>query len=147
MEDLKAVAAFLRKQLADIEMKIKAKADQIGFTIEEIRDQIADVDADPKWKEFVTTPYGVVDNIISILDECYDTFVESIEEKHPEKNPLLIVGAFKTKKWHQFQMAVIKRLLDPKNYDESYDFEDTACGCDELACDAGFDLIHEIIIH
>lgn len=145
MENLIGIADFLRKQLADVETKIQKLKEQKGLTMEEIRQQIADVDKDPKWKSFVTTPYGVVDNIVTILDDCYYSFVEMIEEKHPEKNAVLILGSYMSKKWRQFEISVIKKLLDPKNYDEAYDFEDTASGCDELAWDAASDLIDEII--
>jgi hypothetical protein len=156
MDHLKATAEFLRKQLAEIEEKIRTFDDKppvsiekvptkIVMSIEEMRDKIAEMDPDPKWKAFVETPYGVVDNIVSILDDCYYPFVDSIQEMNCDKKAVSIIGKPKSKEWQEFQLRVIRKLLDPKDYDEDYDFEDTANGCDEVAWDEGVAVIEEIV--
>jgi hypothetical protein len=151
MDQLVATAAFLRKQLAEVEEKIRTfqketpAADQETLmTIDEMRSEIAEMDADPKWKAFVTTRYGVVDNILTILNDCYYPFVDSIKEGYPTKKPVSILGKHNSRMWQGFQLSVIKRLLNPKDYDEDYNFEDTANGCDEVAWDEGAALIEEI---
>ena len=144
MDHLEATAEFLRNQLAIVEEKIKTFHDKKTMSIEEMREKVAEMNADPKWKAFVKKPFGVVDNIVSILDDCYYPFVDSIQEMKCNKKPVSIIGNPKSKEWQEFQLRVIRKLLNPKDYDEDYDFEDTANGCDEVVWDAGVAMIDEI---
>jgi len=131
MENLKEVELTLKKQLADIQAKIaKLKPKP---TIDEMRTTVANWYESNNWKKFVTEEYGVVDNIVEILDECYDPFVESFE------NPIPIIGKFKSAEWREFQLKVIARLINP--YKMGDNFGDTANGCDEIAWDAGIEVI------
>ncbi len=143
MEHLKLTAEFLRKQLADVEQKIQSFHDEKVMSLNEIESIIADMDKSKKWKKYIDG--GVVGNIISILDECYNCYVEFIETDFPDKDPKLILGKFQSKLWTEFKIKVIKNLISPKEFDESYDFEDTATGCDEIAWNAGSDVLKELL--
>jgi hypothetical protein len=160
MEQLKSTAEFLRKQLAEVEEKMRALNQPAApvavapaaaapvcetMTIEEMRAEIAKMATAKKWKSFVNKPYGVVDNVIDILDTCYDPFVDSIVEGYPGKKPQAIIGRRDSAEWQKFQLRVIKRLLHPSDFDADEDFSDTANGCDEIAWDAGVEVIAEVI--
>jgi hypothetical protein len=146
MEHLQEVATILRKQLAEIEAKIaeltpKPKPVVLEtMTIDEMRQKVANMYKTKAWRTFVLTSYGVVDNIVDLLDECYDHFVEYIRDEMPEKSYISIIGAHHSKTWQIFQLKVIKKLISPKNMDD--DFSDTAGGCDEITCNAGWDVIN-----
>ena len=145
MENLQAVAALLRKQLAEIEAKIAEltpKTVSNTMTEDEFCQKVVDMYDNKEWKEFVSKPYGVVSNIIDILAECYVPYVEHIREDFPEKDYKSIIGKFNTLKWQEFQLKVIKELISPSNMED--DFSDTANGCDEIAWDAGLDVIREL---
>ena len=137
MDDLLSVANFLRKQLADFEQKIKETK---GLTTDEIKRHMAEKDEDFMWKSFVMKPYGVVDNILKLLDDCYETFVELIQDNSND-DPTMFIGALHSTGWKKFQLRVIEQLLHPKNYDMTHDFEDTASGCDELVWNVAYDII------
>ena len=143
MEHLKSIADFLRKQLEETEKKIQLLKETEPLSRKEIRLRISDMDTNIKWKNFVLKSYGVVDNILDILDDCFESFQEHIEEEYPNKNVFLIIGKQRSKTWQEFQIKVIKKLLDPSNYDDQYDFEDTANGCDEVAWDAAITVIKD----
>jgi hypothetical protein len=137
MENLQEVERMLKSQLADVQNKIanlKPKP-----TIDDMRQTVASWHECKKWKKFASQAYGVVDNIVIILEDCYDSFVESIEEEFPDKDPKSIIGKFKSAEWRQFQLKVIAELINPSRMDQ--DFEDTASGCDEVAWDAGLEVI------
>jgi hypothetical protein len=134
MEDLLNVAEFLRKQLEEVERKMK------DLNVQEMKRLVAEKDTDPKWKDFVLKPFGVIDNIISILDDTYDSLFDMVKE-YSEKDPNLVLGHLNSTTWKNFQLCVINTLLDPKKYDESYDFEDTASGCDEVVWSAAYDIL------
>ena len=155
MEQLKSTAEFLRKQLAEVEEKMRALNQAAApvavapvvaetMTIDEMRAEVAKMATAKKWKSFVNKPYGVVDNIIDILDMCYDPFVDSIVEGYPGKKPCTIIGRRDSAEWQKFQLRVIKRLLHPSDFDADEDFSDTANGCDEIAWDAGVEVIAEL---
>jgi hypothetical protein len=136
----------LRKRLEGLEQKISDS--QNSISIADMRARVAEMDPDPKWKAFVLQPYGVVDNIVGLLDDSHEFFLEAVTEDAEDmvlarKQALSILGKTRTKLWFEFQLSVIKKLLDPKDYDEEYNFEDTAGGCDEVAWDAGYDLLKE----
>jgi len=134
MEDLLNVADFLRKQLEEVERKMK------DLSVQEMKRCIAEKDSDAKWKDFVLKPFGVIDNIISILDDCYDSLFDMVKE-YSEKDPNLVLGTLNSTTWKNFQLCVLTKLLDPKKYDESYDFEDTASGCDEIVWSVAYDIL------
>ncbi len=130
---------MLKNQLADVQTKIanlKPKP-----TIDDMRQTVTDWHECKKWKKFVSKEYGVVDNIVDILDDSYDLYVECIEESFPEKDPKSIIGKFKSAEWRQFQLKVIAELINPSKMGD--DFEDTANGCDEIAWNAGLKVIKE----
>jgi len=135
MENLKEVELTLKKHLADVQAKIAKLKPK--HTVDEMRLTAADWYECKSWKKFVTEEYGVVDNIVDILDDCYDPFVESFE------NPLPIVGKFKSAEWREFQLKVIAKLINPSKMGN--DFGDTANGCDETAWDAGIEVIEAIV--
>ena len=72
--------------------------------------------------------------------------MEYIETDFPGKDPKSILGKFQSKLWTEFQIKVIKNLINPKEFDENYDFEDTASGCDEIAWDAGSEVVKELVL-
>jgi hypothetical protein len=121
------------------EQKVKEKVQL------DLKEMVAELDPDLKWKAFVLKT-DVVDNIVNILEECYEPYLDFILESHADANlekAYSIIGKKHSKQWEEFQFCVIKKLLDPKDYDEEYDFEDTAGGCDEVAWDAGCEVITE----
>jgi hypothetical protein len=147
MEHLEASAAFLRKQLAEIDAKIaelKPKPEPV-IPKPSLLEKVVSLSNNKKWKKFVGNEYGVVRNIESILEECYEFYVETIENEFPDKNPWDVIGLVDSDKWVDFKFKTIKKLLDPENFDEEYDFEDTANGCDEVASDAGHEVLMELL--
>ena len=138
MENLQAVAELLRKQLAEIEAKIAALTPKLPqVPVFDLHKEVLNISNTRQWKDFINN--GVVDNITQILDECYDAFVDFIKEDLPGKKPVDVIGKFGSEKWQKFQFEVIKTLISPSNMDD--DFSDTANGCDEIAWDAGLDVI------
>jgi hypothetical protein len=130
----------LRKELAEVEAKI-AELTPVPEVRINLEAEVLSMSDTKEWKDFVNT--GVVENITSILDECYDSYIECIPEEFPNVKPKDLIGKFGSNKWLSFQLKTIKKLLDPPNMDE--DFEDTAGGCDEVAWDAGLDVIREMV--
>jgi hypothetical protein len=148
LESKKALAEFLRKQLADVEAEIALLTKNEVVKVEKV-EKVFDIQAEVekmsktvKWKKYMNT--GVVDNIVSILDECYSFYVDTIKTDYPHKKPSSIVGAYMSPEWTKFKFLTIKKLINPKDFDEEYDYGDTANGCDEVACDAGFELLKEL---
>jgi len=118
---------------------------EIAFCLgrEQIRKRVGELDSDSKWKAFVTKKYGVVDNILNILEICYEHYAEYIKEEIPSKSVLTILGKKHSQEWNEFQFCVIQKLLNPKDYNVEYDYEDTAGGCDEVVWDTGRKIIDE----
>ena len=143
MENTQAVAA-LRKELAEIEARIAFLEKPVSNTMTEkdFRQRVVDMYDTKEWKEFVSKPYGVVSNIVDILDECYVPFVDCIKEDFPDKDYKSIIGKSNSLKWQEFMLAVIKDLINPSNMDD--EFDDTANGCDEVAWDAGLAVIQKL---
>jgi len=133
MENLKEVELMLKKQLADVQTKIARLKPKPN--IDEMRLTVASWYECKKWYKFVTEEYGVVDNIVDILNDCYDPFVDSFED------PLPIIGNFKSAEWREFQLKVIAKIINPYKMDD--DFSDTANGCDEITWNAGVKVIEE----
>jgi hypothetical protein len=144
MDHLQQTAEFLRKQLSEVELKIKTFDDENILTLTDIETLFSDMDKSKKWKIYIQG--GVIGNILSILDECYDSYVEYIESEYPDKDPILFVGKYRSKLWTEFQILVLKKLLSPKDFDIHFDFEDTAGGCDEIAWDAGLDILKGLVL-
>jgi len=140
MENLQELEHLLKSQLADVQNKIANLNPKL--TIGDMRQTVASWYEFNKWKKFVSQEYGVVDNIVNILDDCYEAFVDSIEEDFPKKDPKSIIGKFKSAEWRHFQLKVIAKLINPSKMEE--DFEDTANGCDEVAWDAGLEVIQTL---
>ena len=140
MENLQDLEQMLKSQLADVQNKIanlKPKP-----TINDMRQTVASWYECKKWKKFVSQEYGVVDNIVNILDDSYDHYVDSIEQDFPKKDPKSIIGKFMSAEWREFQLKVIAELINPSKMGD--DFEDTANGCDEVAWDAGLEVIQTL---
>ena len=146
LESKKALAEFLRKQLLDVQAEIALLTENKVVKTTSVFDIQAEVEKMSKsvsWKKYMDT--GVVDNIVRILDESYDPYVECIRTEYPDKKPSSIIGKYGSDEWAKFQLLTIKRLINPKDFDPEYDFEDTACGCDEVAWDAGLEVIQELV--
>jgi hypothetical protein len=137
MENLESEVRELKRRLNDLEIKLIEHKSCI--TVKHMCDRVAELDESAQWKNFVRNS-GVVDNIQSILNECYASYINYIVEEL-SADAQKILGTFKSKEWFEFQFCVIQKLLDPKNFDEEEDFGDTAGGCDEVAWDAGIDVI------
>jgi hypothetical protein len=143
MENLQAVAAFLRKQLAEIDAKIAELAPKPKpEPVFDLHQEVLNLRSDKEWKKFIGEPYNVVLNITYILDECYDPYVDFIKEHTPETDPTSLIGEFGSVTWRKFQLKIIEKLLVESDLDN--DFSDTAGGCDEVAWDAGLDVIREL---
>lgn len=155
LDKKKAIAEYLRNQLTQIEAEIQKMeaaeppppkfVKEEELTIEEMRNAVAKRSKSTKWTKFVKTPYGVVDNIITILDECYSPYKDYIKTTYPGKDYVSIIGSRHSKAWQMFQLKVIDELLDPNDFDTEYDYEDTAGGCDEVAWDAGLEVIKKMV--
>jgi len=144
MDNLRTIATFLRKQLADIELEMKKLADielemkkLEGMSMDEMRQKVADMHPIFEWKAYVMREYGLVDNIIEILNDCYSSFLDDDDGKIEA-----IIGKMKSRKWQEFQLKVISKLLRPGHITD--DFNDTANGCDEVVWDAGLEMINEL---
>lgn len=145
MEHLQATKELLQKQLAEIEAKMASlavKSVSDTMTDKEFQQKVVDMYEDDAWKRFAGKHCGVVSNIDDILDECYDSYVEIIKEEFPSKDYKSIIGKQKSLKWQQFKLNVIASLINPSNMDD--EFDDTAGGCDEIAWDAGLEIIREL---
>ena len=145
MEHLKATKDLLQKQLAEIEAKMASmtvKSASDIMTDEEFQQKVVDMYEDKAWKSFAGTHCGVVSNIADILDDCYDSYVETIQEEYSDKSYKTIIGKQESLKWQQFKLKVIANLINPSRMDD--EFDDTAGGCDEIAWDAGLEVIREL---
>lgn len=129
----------LRKELAEVEAKI-AELGQYHPTLN-LKAEVLKMSDTKEWKDFVNS--GVVKNIEEILDGCYDSYIECVSEEFPNVKPKDFIGKFSSDTWLSFKLKTIKKLLDPSDMED--DFSDTAGGCDEVAWDAGFDVIREMI--
>ena len=149
LEAKKMLADLLRNQLAQLDSEIlllsaaNNKVVKADTQTVDIQKEVERMGKSAKWKSYMST--GVVENIEGILDECYDYYVESINEEYPNKKSSSIIGKFGSNEWSNFKLLTIKKLLDPKDFDLDYDYGDTANGCDEVACDAGYELIGELV--
>lgn len=141
MENLQKSLRELRKQVAEIEAQIIELTPKPEPKID-VKAEVLKMSDEKLWKTYIET--GVVENIIDLLDGCYVSYIECIQVDYPTIKPKDLIGKFGSNKWLNFQLETIKRLLNPSNIDMDEDFFDTAGGCDEVAWDAGFDVIREM---
>jgi hypothetical protein len=113
--------------------------------LEDIRQKIANLDSSERWKTFIMKDNGVFDNITYLLEIDHWFLIEYLSEEFPDWNYKGVFGDMGTELWNTFKFRVIKKLLDPQDFDETYDFFDTAGGCDEVAQDAALEIIQEIL--
>jgi hypothetical protein len=132
----------LHKQLDKIKSEIAELTSNppINIPTIDIKAEVLTMSDNKEWKEFIIKR-RVIENITSILNMCYHSYLEFIQEDFPTKNPIDLIGRFGSNKWLNFQLLTIKKLL-VDNPDD--DFLDTAGGCDEVAWDAGLDIIQEM---
>ena len=149
LEAKKMLADLLRKQLAELDSEILLLSAANNKVVKpdtktvDIQNEVEKMGNSAKWKSYMST--GVVENIEGILDECYHYYVECINEEYPDKKPSSIIGKFGSNEWSNFKLLTIKKLLDPNDFDLDYDYGDTANGCDEVASNAGYELIGELV--
>jgi hypothetical protein len=149
LEAKKMFAELLRKQLAELDSEIlllTAENNKVVKPVTQtvnIQSEIENMGKSAGWKSYMST--GVVENIEGILDECYYPYVDSIKENYPDIKPYSIIGKYKSNEWSNFKLLTIKKLLNPKDFDLDYDYGDTANGCDEVAWDAGSEIIEELV--
>ena len=137
MADLRALAADLRKQLAEVESKIKAK--EMDFN-----SQVAAMDECPVWKKRAMDPHGFVYNVCELLNDGYQYMCE----EYGGKTLRSVAGKPGTDKWEDFQLRVIQHLKDTGVFgsdDYFEDFEDTAGGCDEVLQDETDNVIKKML--
>ena len=89
---------------------------------------------------------GLVGNVQDILEECYDSYLESdnmaVDFTAKAKQRMGKLGSLK---WQLFTLDVIAHLKKSGSFDQDskeFDyFDDTAGGCDEITWDAGMAVI------
>jgi hypothetical protein len=133
----------LRKELAEVEAKIAELTSKppLNMPTIDLKAEVLAMSDSKEWKEFIIKQ-DVIYNITNILDECYDAYKDCMREDFPNLKPKDLIGKLGSDKWLNFQLKTIKKLLDPPNMNE--DFQDTAGGCDEVAWDAGLEVIQEL---
>jgi hypothetical protein len=150
MEQLKQVQAILRKQLAEIDEqieKLNTSEQPKALTMNEIKETVAKFNKSKKWKSFVNADYGVVDNIVELLGDCYYPFLDAIKTNYV-KTAKVDLGKRGSIEWQNFMIRVIKKVLEPETFttQEQYDdFSDTANGCDEIVWNHGLEVIDEMV--
>lgn len=149
INELKAISAYHFTQW-------KYHKDQSDIALKKIKELEPDLEAlvialekqnayKRGWKKVVEE--GLIDNVSSILEECYAYFISS-DEMDAEfiakaKNMMGTIGSLK---WKNFTLEVIKYLHSRGSFycDGQFDsFEDTAGGCDEITQEAAMNLIAE----
>jgi len=133
----------LRKELAEVEAKIAELTSNPPLNVPtiDLKAEVLAMSDNKEWKDFIIKQ-DVIYNITNILDECYDAYKDCMREDFPNLKPKDLIGKLGSNKWLSFQLKTIKKLLHPPNMDE--DFQDTAGGCDEVAWDAGLEVIQEL---
>jgi hypothetical protein len=133
----------LRKELAEVEAKITELTSNppLDMPTIDLKAEVLAMSDNKEWKDFIIKQ-DVIYNITNILDECYDAYKDCMREDFPNLKPKDLIGKLGSNKWLNFQLKTIKKLLDPPNMNE--DFQDTAGGCDEVAWDAGLEVIQEL---
>jgi hypothetical protein len=107
-----------------------------------------------KW---VVEKRNAVENVCNILEELRPYLMTLDSEGERDVNPAFTpaflqaqCGAPHSDQWRNFQLRVIKQLLDdgsfgPHENNEMCDFEDTASGCDETVQEAAFAVLESSV--
>jgi hypothetical protein len=140
INEMKEIAAYHKEQLAIAEKKIKELLPDLKPLVIAFETRNA---YKRGWKKVVDE--GLINNVSSILEECYEYFISPVEMEDKfigkAKNMMGKIGSLK---WQNFTLEVIKYLYKSGSFynDGEFDnFEDTAGGCDEITQDAAMDLI------
>jgi hypothetical protein len=152
----KAIAKFHEEQLLIAKNKIEemeapAKAEikkPVGgrFTMAEMNKQVIALETRSgyklRWKSAVDN--GLVGNVQQILEDCYDSYLENMDDDFIAKAKKRM-GKLNSLKWQLFTLDVIAHLKHDGSFDREGDFDcfdDTAGGCDEITWDAGIAVIN-----
>ena len=121
------------------------------MTPTQIRKEVINLAADKSksfkagWRKLVMQS-GVVENVFGILEECYPS-LRAKDRNEDGWKAARELGGRDTAKWQEFKLCVVRHLYEkgsfgsPEEEGGFHDFEDTACGCDEIAWDAACDLL------
>ena len=154
----KAIAKFHEEQLVIAKNKIQemeapAKAEvkkpvNECLTDAEMNKQVIALETLIAYKSSweVAVENGLVGNVQQILEECYDSFLESdnMDADFIAKAKKRM-GKLNSLKWQLFTLDVIAYLKHDGSFDREGDFDcfdDTAGGCDEITWDAGMAVIN-----
>jgi hypothetical protein len=85
----------LRKELAEVEAKIAEFAPKVSII--NFKAEVLNMSDTKEWKDFMNT--GVVENILRILDESYNSYIDCMEEEFPNIKPTDFIGKFGSSKW------------------------------------------------
>lgn len=126
MDELQAIAKYLREQLREVNDKIESLA---FFTLAKMRKEIAEDYDTPKMQEFILKKDGFVDKIIVKLNDmrmnnAFCRIDSEIEGFYVAERIQCFIGNPESPEWRKFQIIVINRILQSntfkmrKNYDE-----------------------------
>jgi len=154
----KAIAKFHEEQLviaknkvqemeAPVKAEVKKPVNEI-LTDAEMNKQVIALETLIAYKSSweIAVENGLVENVQQILEECYDSYLESdnmdAEFIAKAKKRMGKIGSLK---WQLFILDVIAHLKHDGSFDREEDFDcfdDTAGGCDEITWDAGMAVIN-----
>jgi len=149
IDEWKNIAAYHRAALEKAEAQIKQleKPVEVPLTDDEMKQRVIAMEGRTaykySWKRVVTNE-GLIDNVSSILNDCYDFLCDKEESGVTNADEMGIAGSLK---WHLFTLKVIKYLKERGSFhNESTrdfdNFEDTAGGCDEVTQEAAIFLLN-----
>ena len=95
-----------------------------------------------QWKKFVLEEGGVVDNLDNIILDAYFDYVDWIKKNFPGKDPELIIGGYKSPKCREFELKIIRELINPSKMDT--DFLKIDKDCKEFIFNTGIGVIQTI---
>ena len=160
----KAIAKFHEEQLLIAknklqEMEAPVKVQQVKkpvkelLTEAEINKRVIALETRSGYKSSWSSAIdrGLVGNVQDILEECYDSYLESdnmaVDFTAKAKQRMGRLGSLK---WQLFTLDVIAHLKKDGSFDQEdkeFDyFDDTAGGCDEITWDAGMAVIENTTI-
>lgn len=145
MTDWKEIAEYHKKQMEIAQQKIK---DGI-LTSSEFDKMVIAIETrsayKSKWKKAIKD--GLIQNVSSILEECYAYFLSPADmDAEFIAKAKEMMGTIGSLKWQLFTLDVIKHLYKEGCFNDEDSgvidtFEDTAGGCDEVTQDAAIALI------
>jgi len=148
INELKAISAYHftqwkyhKEQLDIVEKKIKELEPDLEALVIALENRTA---YKRGWKKVVKE--GLIDNVSSILKECYPYFLSGDWDAKFIAKAKNMMGKIDSFKWKNFTLEVIKYLRSRGSFycDGQFDsFEDTAGGCDEVTQDAAIELIEK----